>query len=198
MISSKTIQKTAATSRPSRLFCSHRNTLQSSIQSHTLPFAARYSPVIARRPFVRAAASAPTQDAEQTFTYEAEVDRLMDMIVNSLYSNREVFLRELISNASDALDKVSCHSYLSLFGILNVWSLTFLFKARFISVTQPEVMKGREELEIRVSCDKEKKTITIEDSGIGMSREQLLSNLGTIARSGTRKFMEVRLISISA
>ena len=175
MISSKTIQKTAATSRPSRLFCSHRNTLQSSIQSHTLPFAARYSPVIARRPLVRAAASAPTQDAEQTFTYEAEVDRLMDMIVNSLYSNREVFLRELISNASDALDK-----------------------ARFVSVTQPEVMKGREELEIRVSCDKEKKTITIEDSGIGMSREQLLSNLGTIARSGTRKFMEVRLISISA
>ena len=98
----------------------------------------------------------------------------MDMIVNSLYSNREVFLRELISNASDALDK-----------------------ARFVSVTQPEVMKGREELEIRVSCDKENKTITIEDSGIGMSREQLLSNLGTIARSGTRKFMEASSLSQS-
>lgn len=63
----------------------------------------------------------------------------MDMIVNSLYSNREVFLRELISNASDALDK-----------------------ARFVSLTSPEILKGREELEIRVSCDKEKQTITIE------------------------------------
>ena len=74
-----------------------------------------------------------------TSSASPQVDRLMDMIVNSLYSNREVFLRELVSNASDALDKV-----------------------RFTSVTSPEVMKGREELEIRVSCDKEKGTITIE------------------------------------
>jgi heat shock protein beta len=104
---------------------------------------------------------------EETFQYQAEVDRLMDMIVHSLYSNREVFLRELISNASDALDKI-----------------------RFISLTNPDSVKGREELEIKISCDKEKKTITIEDAGLGMTREQLLSNLGTIARSGTRKFME--------
>ncbi|GLI58754.1 hypothetical protein VaNZ11_000511 [Volvox africanus] len=110
------------------------------------------------------AAPAPT---EETFTYQAEVDRLMDIIVNSLYSNREVFLRELVSNASDALDK-----------------------ARFLSVTDPSVMAGREELEILISADKDKGTLTIEDTGIGMSREQLLSNLGTIARSGTRKFME--------
>eukprot|EP00955_Chlamydomonas_euryale_P101079 365323-Chlamydomonas_euryale.AAC.6 len=68
-----------------------------------------------------------------------QVDRLMDMIVNSLYSNREVFLRELISNASDALDK-----------------------ARFVGLTKPEIMKGKEQLEIRVSCDKDAKTITIE------------------------------------
>mmetsp|Transcript_21130 Transcript_21130/g.46267 ORF Transcript_21130/g.46267 Transcript_21130/m.46267 type:complete len:805 (+) Transcript_21130:53-2467(+) len=118
-----------------------------------------------RRSFACAAA-APA--AEETFQYQAEVDRLMDMIVNSLYSNREVFLRELISNASDALDK-----------------------ARFVSLTQPEILKGKEELEIRINYDKEKNTIIIEDTGIGMSREQLLSNLGTIARSGTRKFMEM-------
>nr|QBY35568.1 heat shock protein 90C [Dunaliella salina] len=117
-----------------------------------------------RRSFACASAP-PTQ--EETFTYRAEVDRLMDMIVNSLYSNREVFLRELVSNASDALDKV-----------------------RFVSVTNPDVLKGREELEILISADKEKNTITIEDSGNGMTRDQLLSNLGTIASSGTRKFME--------
>ncbi|KAF5832971.1 heat shock protein 90C [Dunaliella salina] len=117
-----------------------------------------------RRSFACASAP-PTQ--EETFTYRAEVDRLMDMIVNSLYSNREVFLRELVSNASDALDKV-----------------------RFVSVTNPDVLKGREELEILISADKEKNTVTIEDSGNGMTRDQLLSNLGTIASSGTRKFME--------
>ncbi|KIY93067.1 heat shock protein 90kDa beta [Monoraphidium neglectum] len=89
------------------------------------------------------------------------------MIVNSLYSNREVFLRELISNASDALDKL-----------------------RFTSVTDQAALKGREDLEILIKADAEANTITIEDSGIGMSHEQLLSNLGTIARSGTRKFME--------
>eukprot|EP00877_Chromochloris_zofingiensis_P012141 jgi/Chrzof1/7180/Cz02g13300.t1 len=91
----------------------------------------------------------------------------MDMIVNSLYSNREVFLRELISNASDALDKV-----------------------RFVSLTDPAAMKGRDDLEILIRADKDNNQIIIEDSGIGMTREQLLSNLGTIARSGTRKFME--------
>ncbi|KAG2453711.1 hypothetical protein HYH02_001923 [Chlamydomonas schloesseri] len=120
-----------------------------------------------RGPVLTRAAATEAEPASETFTYQAEVDRLMDMIVNSLYSNREVFLRELISNASDALDK-----------------------ARFLSLTDPAVMAGREELDIRISADKEKGTLTIEDSGIGMSREQLLSNLGTIARSGTRKFME--------
>lgn len=113
------------------------------------------------------AAAPPEAPVAETFQYQAEVDRLMDIIVNSLYSNREVFLRELISNSSDALDK-----------------------ARFTSVTRPEVLSARGELEIRIKVDKEKKQITIEDSGIGMTREQLLDNLGTIARSGTRKFME--------
>lgn len=131
----------------------------------TLPMMRDSPAASGRRSLACAAAAAPA--AEETFQYQAEVDRLMDMIVNSLYSNREVFLRELISNASDALDKV-----------------------RFVSLTSPEVLNGRDQLEIRISADKDKHTITIEDSGIGMTREQLLSNLGTIARSGTRKFME--------
>eukprot|EP00775_Hariotina_reticulata_P005864 gene5864-6105_t len=120
-----------------------------------------------RVPARHIACSAATATKEETFTYQAEVDRLMDMIVNSLYSNREVFLRELISNASDALDKV-----------------------RFVGLTDAKALTGREDLEILIKADKDAKTITIEDSGIGMTREQLLSNLGTIARSGTRKFME--------
>ena len=89
----------------------------------------------------------------------------MDMIVNSLYSNREVFLRELVSNASDALDK-----------------------ARFNAITDGKDVAG--ELRIRVKGDSESKTIVIEDTGVGLSREEMLSSLGTIARSGTAKFAE--------
>jgi heat shock protein 90kDa beta len=119
-----------------------------------------------------AAAEAPPSSSSaepETYQYQAEVDRLMDMIVNSLYSNRDVFLRELVSNASDALDKL-----------------------RFTAVTDSAAMGsgGGEALRIRVSADAAAGTVTIEDTGVGMTREQLLSNLGTIARSGTRKFME--------
>lgn len=89
------------------------------------------------------------------------------MIVNSLYSNREVFLRELVSNASDALDKV-----------------------RLLALQDPDQYKTGDTLEIKVQSDPSSKTITIEDTGIGMTREELLSSLGTIARSGTAKFME--------
>lgn len=113
----------------------------------------------------RAAATEPA--AAETFQYQAEVDRVMDMIVNSLYSNKDVFLRELISNASDALDK-----------------------ARFLSIERPEVLFRKQDLEIRIQADKEAGTITIEDDGIGMTREDLISSLGTIARSGTAKFVE--------
>lgn len=104
---------------------------------------------------------------EETFTYQAEVDRLMDMIVNSLYSNREVFLRELVSNASDALDKI-----------------------RLLALQDPSQYDSGSELGIRIKADKDSRTIVIEDSGVGMSKDELLSSLGTIARSGTAKFME--------
>eukprot|EP00891_Asterochloris_glomerata_P006984 jgi/Astpho2/6984/e_gw1.00107.206.1_t len=91
----------------------------------------------------------------------------MDMIVNSLYSNREVFIRELVSNASDALDKM-----------------------RFLGLTDNKAFETGDALEIRVKADPEAKTITIEDTGVGMTKEDLLSSLGTIARSGTAKFQE--------
>jgi len=112
-----------------------------------------------------AASAAPPADGE-TFTYQAEVDRLMDMIVNSLYSNREVFLRELVSNASDALDKI-----------------------RLLALQNPSEYDTGSELEIRIKAT-EDGTIVIEDTGVGMTKEELLSSLGTIARSGTAKFME--------
>ena len=115
---------------------------------------------------VRTVCAATTAN-EETFTYQAEVDRLMDMIVNSLYSNREVFLRELVSNASDALDKI-----------------------RLLALQDPDQYKTGDTLEIRIAADKENNTIVIEDTGVGMTREELLSSLGTIARSGTAKFME--------
>ena len=116
---------------------------------------------------VAAAAASTTEVEEETFTYQAEVDRLMDMIVNSLYSNREVFLRELVSNASDALDKL-----------------------RLMALQDGTQYSTGDALEIRIKADKDAGIIVIEDTGVGMSREELLSSLGTIARSGTAKFME--------
>ena len=92
----------------------------------------------------------------------------MDLIVNSLYSNRDVFLRELVSNASDALDKL-----------------------RFMAVSNPDAMKDDASMGIKIRGDPEAKTLTIEDTGIGMTRDDLDSSLGTIARSGTAKFMEM-------
>ncbi|XP_047961013.1 heat shock protein 90-5, chloroplastic-like [Salvia hispanica] len=109
---------------------------------------------------------APESSAE-TFEYQAEVSRLMDLIVHSLYSHKEVFLRELVSNASDALDKL-----------------------RFLSVTQPELLGDSGDLEIRIKPDPDNGTITITDTGIGMTKEELIDCLGTIAQSGTSRFLK--------
>ncbi|KAL8209669.1 hypothetical protein R6Q57_006401 [Mikania cordata] len=103
----------------------------------------------------------------EKYKYQAEVSRLMDLIVNSLYSNKEVFLRELISNASDALDKL-----------------------RFLSVTEPQLLEGASELDIRIQTDQENGVITLTDSGIGMTHQELIDSLGTIAHSGTAKFLK--------
>jgi heat shock protein beta len=104
----------------------------------------------------------------ETFDFQADVSKIMDIIIHSLYSNKEIFLRELISNASDALDKI-----------------------RFFALTEPEKFSVDEaDLQIRVVPDTEANTLTIIDTGVGMTRDQLASELGTVARSGTSSFIE--------
>jgi molecular chaperone HtpG len=105
-----------------------------------------------------------TQSAE-TLNFQAEVKQLLHLMIHSLYSNREIFLRELISNASDACDKL-----------------------RFEAIDRPELLEGGGDLTIRMSFDEKARTLTITDNGIGMSREEAITNLGTIAKSGTREF----------
>ncbi|XP_008807013.2 heat shock protein 90-5, chloroplastic-like [Phoenix dactylifera] len=123
------------------------------------------------RMVVRCEAAVAEKEAEEAsgekFEYQAEVSRLMDLIVHSLYSHKEVFLRELVSNASDALDKL-----------------------RFFSVTDPSLLGDGGELEIRIKPDPDNGTITIIDTGIGMTKEELIDCLGTIAQSGTSKFLK--------
>src|SRR5580700_9865092 len=104
---------------------------------------------------------------ESRMPFRAEVSRLLDIVVHSLYSEKEIFLRELISNASDACDKL-----------------------RYQAVTQPELTGDDPDFEITVGIDKKARTITVADNGIGMNRDELVENLGTIARSGTTAFIE--------
>jgi len=106
-------------------------------------------------------------EGSDSFQYEAEVHKMLDIVINSLYTNKDIFLRELISNASDALDKI-----------------------RFLSVTKPELLGDTKELEMKVEYDPDAKTLTIRDTGIGMSKEDLIDNLGTVARSGTTNFIK--------
>ncbi|AZE93872.1 Chaperone protein HtpG [Pseudomonas orientalis] len=104
---------------------------------------------------------------KETLGFQTEVKQLLHLMIHSLYSNKEIFLRELISNASDAVDKL-----------------------RFEALSKPELLEGGAELKIRVSYDKDAKTVTLEDNGIGMSREDAITHLGTIAKSGTADFMK--------
>ena len=103
----------------------------------------------------------------QTFQFQAEVQQVLRLVVHSLYSNKNIFLRELVSNAADACDKL-----------------------RFEALKSPELYGDQPELRIDLSWDKEARTVTVTDTGIGMSRQELIDNLGTIARSGTRQFLE--------
>ncbi|WP_394063931.1 molecular chaperone HtpG [Alcaligenes sp. WGS1538] len=106
-----------------------------------------------------------TANMSETLGFQAEVKQLLHLMIHSLYSNKEIFLRELVSNASDACDKL-----------------------RFEALDNPALLQGDAELRIRVDFDKEQRTITIADNGIGMSRDEAIANLGTIARSGTKEF----------
>jgi len=109
-----------------------------------------------------------TVDAnKETLGFQAEVKQLLNLMIHSLYSNKEIFLRELISNASDAADKL-----------------------RFLSLSQPDIMAGDGDLKIRIECDADNKTITITDNGIGMNKDDVINHLGTIAKSGTGDFLK--------
>ncbi|HBN58333.1 MAG TPA: molecular chaperone HtpG, partial [Gammaproteobacteria bacterium] len=104
---------------------------------------------------------------KQTHAFQTEVSQLLHLMIHSLYSNKEIFLRELVSNASDAVDKL-----------------------KFESLSNDALVEGKEELQIHVQVNKDAGTITISDNGIGMTQDEVMENIGTIANSGTKKFLQ--------
>src|SRR5215212_984088 len=108
-----------------------------------------------------------TKDESQSFHFKAETKQLLNILIHSLYKDQEVFLRELLSNASDALNRL-----------------------RFEMVTNQDVLDPAAELAIRIQVDKDARMLTIQDTGIGMTKEEVIENLGTIAQSGARKFLD--------
>src|SRR5690554_4105288 len=108
-----------------------------------------------------------TANTKETLGFQTEAKQLLQLMIHSLYSNKEIFLRELISNASDACEKL-----------------------RFEAIANADLYENDADLAIRIAVDKAAKTITISDNGIGMSRDEVIQNLGTIAKSGTAQFMQ--------
>src|SRR5689334_8666183 len=113
-----------------------------------------------------AATAEPTAAVPERLEFKTELKQLLDLIIHSLYTKKEIFLRELISNAADAIDKL-----------------------RFEGLKDPQLVGSDSDYKIRIIPDKDAGTLTISDNGIGMTREAVVSNLGTIARSGTREFL---------
>src|SRR5437763_3522828 len=103
----------------------------------------------------------------ETFQFQAEARQVLDLMIHSLYTNKDIFLRELISNASDALDRL-----------------------RFEALSSPDLLDKDDRLEIVIEGDSKGKTITVHDNGVGMSREEVIANIGTIAKSGTRELLQ--------
>ena len=104
---------------------------------------------------------------KQILNFEAETKQILNLMVHSIYTHKEIFLRELISNASDALDK-----------------------ARFESITKSDKYAGMDNLRIKIEIDEQNRILTIKDNGIGMTKEDVIQNIGSIARSGTKAFLE--------
>ena len=111
--------------------------------------------------------SANAEGDGETLTFQAEVSRLLDIVANALYSEKEIFIRELVSNAADACDRL-----------------------RYAAITQPELVEGDAGYAITLSTNKDARTLIFSDNGIGMSRSELIENLGTIARSGSSAFVK--------